>query len=256
MTPQSMWEQDDWNSCEDLTLCHTDLPASGHHLDGETTPRQPYRYSSYPVGCAPGKITKENEASDKRKSDVRGQRQYPKRLLVDCIKHKKRAWMKAVGRFLGSVRQTNAREPAPKRNSKRPGEHHTGKSNLPNQSPHRGAKASRRGKPSQASPSASQEQHRSFTKSIRKRFSRPVSSSHLKCPRVDDEERSRKPSSLETSSISTKSSTSLPFNRPEDFDNDNTKGNQDFRYPFSLPRLDTLFEPFSFEPSEFIEELK
>ncbi|KAA1126450.1 hypothetical protein PGTUg99_015659 [Puccinia graminis f. sp. tritici] len=252
-----MWEQDDWNSCEDLTLCHTILSACDHNLDGqtETGKKKPCRDSSYPVGCTPDKILKEDETSDQMKSEIKD---HSRRPLFDCIKHTKRIWMKAITRFLGAGNQTRPREAASKRNSlkklRRPGDHRTSKSTFPNQHPCPGFKVPLGGRASQASQSAKPVQLWSLTQSIRKRFSRSVSSSYLKRPRHKPEEQSRKTSSLEALSMSTRSSVSLPLNRPEDSGDETLKGTQDLTSPYSLPRLDA-FEPFSFEPTNLIEEL-
>ncbi|KAH9456015.1 hypothetical protein MJO29_006046 [Puccinia striiformis f. sp. tritici] len=248
-----MWEQDDWNSCEDLTLCQTRSSAWNLSLEGDAAQRHPYRYSSYPVGCTPEKILKQNQESEKRKSGVK---ESPKPPLVECIKHKRRTWMKAVARFFGSVRRTRRRDATSQRNSakelKRGGQHDSmdgpDSSNQPLQAVH----VTQEGK---APPSTNQVQLWSFTQSIRKRLSRPApSGSDGEVPRKEAEGQSTKPSSL--LSISTKSSNSLPFNRPEESDDPNSRATHDSTSHFSIPRIDTLFEPFAFEPSELMEELR
>ncbi|PLW42357.1 hypothetical protein PCASD_06381 [Puccinia coronata f. sp. avenae] len=194
-------------------------------------------------------VTKDRQvvAPDKRKSEVR---ENPRASLMTCMTRRKPSWMKAVGRFVKTIRSAREEEGIDsfKKKANRASDnkhHHTSKSGR-----------AVIGKP--PCPSHDQPvQLWSFTQVIPKRFTRtaPASSPMTSNPAQNQNSRSSESISM----ISTKSSTSLPINKPAVSDNESFIAPLDASsLPFTLlPLLDTAtFEPFSFEPNDLIEELR
>jgi len=248
-----MWEQDDWNSNEDLTLCQAQSWASDHReRSGATAPRQRRKYSAYPVGCEPDK----KEAHDEQTEGGRS-RDAKRRSAVRALEgvRRRRGWKAALGRFIAACRSREGgagrTPPSPPRAAAHPGYRKASSCPpIPENSP-----------PPMPLPVPLW----SITRALSKRFTGPSIPPSLPNHQQDSPQESCKSTlsaSLQSRSTSTNSSiASSPVDQeshphqPDSLSAPNHHPDQR-PAPVLIPPLDPVFEPFQFSPTDLIEELR
>lgn len=255
-----MWMQDDWNSCEDLLFFETPPPARKSCRSGERKSSRSNGLSSYPVGCAPEYLLKQYKGQNSAEMP----KDSPGRLFDDRQKLNKLSCRRSSAPLPLPVNKTSQKQATFKHtstNSSARQEELCRRSKSLSRHFHRAKlqKAAKNKKSqawSSAHPLSAKNQLLSFAQSVRHMLSLSSPSAHLKLhkTRVNPEPKFPENASSDGFASSANSTFDLPFVQEEESGSGRHIYSREPALLMKIPISVITFEPFSFEPWEYMED--